>query len=146
MNDGGDGETVSEDVETGQNETEQSESEKEQCESETEHDSQQQARTDKPPPAKKQRTKGKKKLTTAEVTAAMMKSFVEHHERAEERFMKFEDMRAGEDRAHEECMVRLLLPSLHCITVDKTMMQNFKMILIVAVIIDCCSVAIPIPS
>ena len=103
---------MSKDVETGQNGTEQNESEKELSESETEHDSQQQARTNNPPPAKKQRTKGKKKMTAVEkVTAAMMKSFVGYQERAEEQFMKFEEMKAREDRAHEEHMLRLLLAS-----------------------------------
>ena len=49
--------------------------------------------------------------TTEKVTAAMMKSFVEYQERAEERFMKLKEMRAREDRAHEERMLRLLLAS-----------------------------------
>ena len=74
----------------------------------------------------------------------MMKSFVEYQERAEERFKKFEEMRAREDRAHKEHMLRL--SSLQCITVDKIMMQTLKMILMVVVIIDCCSVANAIPS
>ena len=103
---------VSKGFEAGENETEQNESEKEQSEIETEGNNQEQVRTDKPPPAKKQKTKGKKKMTTAEkVTAAMMKSFVEYQERSEEKFMKFEEMRAREDEAHEELMLRLLLAS-----------------------------------
>ena len=97
------------------NEGEKNESEQGDCagegnEVESGRDNEEQARGDKQPPAKKRKTKGKK--TTAEkITESMMKAFVEFQERSEERFMKFEELRAKEDRAHEEQLLRLLVAS-----------------------------------
>ena len=68
--------------------------------------------SDELPLAKKQKTRVKKKMTTAErVTAAMTKTFAELQERSEEKFLKFEERRAREDRAHAERMLRILLAS-----------------------------------
>ena len=65
-----------------------------------------------PPPTKKQRTKGKKKMTTAEkVTAGMMKAFLEYQEKNEGKFMKFEQLRAKEEREHKERLLRLIFAS-----------------------------------
>ena len=64
-------------------------------------DDEEQARGDKQPPARKRKTKGKK--TAAEkITESMMRALVEFQERYKERFMNFEDLRAKEDRTHEE--------------------------------------------
>ena len=42
-------------------------------------------------------------MTTAEkITAGMMKAFVEYQERSEEKCLRFEKMRAKEERDHEE--------------------------------------------
>lgn len=61
------------------------------------------------PPAKKRKVV-KKKVTTAEkVMTGMMLTFVELQRESEERFMKYEERRANEEREHEECMLRLLL-------------------------------------
>lgn len=93
-----------------QNESEQGDRAGERNEVEPGRDDEEQARGDKQPPAKKQKTKGKK--TTAEkITESMMKGFMEFQERSEERFMKFEELRAKEDRAHEERLLRLLVAS-----------------------------------
>lgn len=93
-----------------QNESEQGDHAGEQNEVESGRNDEEQARGDKQPPRKKRKTKGKK--TTAEkITESMMRAFVEFQERSEERFMKFEELRAKEDRAHEERLLRLLVAS-----------------------------------
>ena len=62
--------------------------------------------------SKQTEDKGEKNMTTAvKETSAMMKSFIEYQERAEEWFKKFGKTRARDDRAHEEQMLRLLLES-----------------------------------
>ena len=57
---------------------------------------------------RKKKTKGKK-TTVENITESMIKMFVEFQERSKERFMKFEVLRAKEDRAHEERLLRLLV-------------------------------------
>ena len=111
---------VEQQLEVGRNsEIEQTENgEKEQVENEGQsqsnpgHSDEENERIVKSPPAKKQKTKGKKKMTTAEkITAGMMKAFVEYQERSEEKFLRFEKMRAKEERDYEERMLRLILAS-----------------------------------
>ena len=47
-------------------------------------------------------------MTVAEnVMAAMMKPFVEHQEKSEDKFMKFEETRAKEDKAY--CYNKLVM-------------------------------------
>ena len=41
----------------------------------------------------------------------MMKAFAEFQERSQDKFLKFEERRAREDRAHEEHTLRILLAS-----------------------------------
>ena len=61
------------------------------------------------PPAKKRRMM-KKKMTTAEkVMTNMMQAFVESRRESEERFLKYEERRAKEEKAHEERILQLLL-------------------------------------
>ena len=51
-------------------------------------------------------------MTTPEkISAGMMKAFVDYQERSEEKFLRFEKMRAKEERDHEERMLWVILAS-----------------------------------
>ena len=53
-------------------------------------------------PAKKQKTEGRKMTTAEKITAGMTKAFVDYRERSEEKLLRFEKMRAQEERDYEE--------------------------------------------
>ena len=54
----------------------------------------------------------KKKMTVAEkVIAGMVKAFFEYEEKSKEKFTRFEQMRAKEERKHEESMLKIILAS-----------------------------------
>ena len=61
------------------------------------------------PPTKKRRMM-KKKMTTAEkMMTNIMQAFIESQKESEERYFKYEEKRAKEERAHEERILQLLL-------------------------------------
>ena len=61
------------------------------------------------PPAKMRRIMKKKMATVEKVMTNMMQAFVESQRESEERFLKYEERRAKEERAHEERILQLLL-------------------------------------